>query len=407
MILPAQTSLNWASSFSPTWSNGNTNGNASNVAGSGINAAASAIIVGSGSFQQALGSSGSQTPTVNGATFTVPGISNRLQVTPNYSNNSSYTTITITFTSLVTNVNFRIVDIDKSDANSTTYFDRVTITGAAGSTDYFPSLTKYDAVTDPNFLVISGNTAHANTTNGAGGNSASDATDQLGTVNVNFGTAVINSITIRYDNAPGANSNPASQAIAVGAISFTNSTLPVQLTSFSGHRLVQDVVLDWKTQQEVNAASYEIERNNGSNWITIGSLAANGNMTLTAYRYTDTNPQGSLLLYRLKQIDKDGRFTYSGIIRITGKENKLTLLGYPNPFTEQVTISVHSSASQPVSTFLYDGNGKMVRSETKSLYAGDNSFIMTGLDKLAAGIYYLEIKNESGSLLGRTRLLKK
>src|SRR5215813_12150879 len=75
--------LNWLSSYIPAWSNGNTSGTANNVGSSGINCTTSFSISG-GSFVQALGSSGSPTPTVSGATFTIPGSTNRMQVTTNF-----------------------------------------------------------------------------------------------------------------------------------------------------------------------------------------------------------------------------------------------------------------------------------------------------------------------------------
>ena len=407
IVLYSQTNLNWASSFAPSWANGNTTGNANNIGGSGINCVAVATLFGGGSFRQALGNSGAQTPTVAGATFTVPGVTNRLQITPNFSNNTGYTDIVLTFTSMATNVTFRIADIDKADATSTTYYDRVTVTGTNGVTTYNATLSKYDAITDPNFIVISGNTATANTTSGQSGNSASDATDQRGTVTVSFGSVVLNSITIRYDNAPGANNNPASQAIAVGAVSFSNSVLPVSLSSFNGHRLAQDVLLDWKTQQELNAQSFNIERSSGNSWETIGTVAARGNSnTATSYTYTDINPQGTLLLYRLKQIDNDNNFKYSSIIRIAGRDIKTTMLSYPNPFSAQVNVSISSLANQQVSVNVFDGSGRTVRTETTNLYTGSNNFTITGLDKLTRGIYYAEIKDQSGGLLGRTQLLK-
>jgi hypothetical protein len=140
------------------------------------------------------------------------------------------------------------VDIDKSDATSDTYYDQVTITGTDGSHVYNPTITKYDATTDPNFLIISGNIAHVNTANNKAGNTGSDASDQRGTITVNFGSVNITSVTIRYDNAAGTQTNPDAQAIAIGSFSFTAAaTLPLQLSSFSGHRPAADVILNWRT----------------------------------------------------------------------------------------------------------------------------------------------------------------
>lgn len=402
----AQPNLNWASSFSPAWANGNTSGNAINISGSGINCTATATMVGGGTYMGALGGSGAQTPTVAGATFTVPGTTNRIQITPNFSSNTSYVDIMLSFTSFATNVAFKIVDIDKNNPNSNTYFDRVTVTGSDGVTTYNATLSKYDAVTDPNFLVISGNTANVNTTNGQADNTPSDATDQRGTVNVSFGSAVINSITIRYDNAPGSNSNPASQAIGIGSVSFNSTTLPVSLFDFTGHRQSKDVMLNWKTQQEINAASFDIERNSNGNWEIIGNVIAIGNSnSISNYNYTDINPQGSVLLYRLKQIDNDRNFKYSNIIRI--RSNAATdITSYPNPFNSLVNVSVSSSANQQVTVSLYDAAGRRVQSEIKNLYTGNNSFSITGLDQLTTGIYYMEIKDSNAEILARTKLLK-
>lgn len=400
--------MNWSSSFLPSWISGSTTGLAPNIGGFSVNCNASATITGGGSFQLALGSSGALTPTVSGATFTVPGTTSRLQVTPNFTTNTGYTDIILTFTSPATNVAFKIVDIDKNTPGSTTYFDQVTVTGSYGATNYNATLTKYDAVTDPGFLVISGNTAHVNTTNGQAGNTASDASDQRGTVNVSFGSNILTSIKVHYNNAPGADADPASQAIAVGSVSFTSTTLPVTFLSFSGQRQSQDVSLNWTTLQEFNSASFEIERSNGSNsWQKIGTIAASGNTTTEKnYNFVDANPQGSLLLYRLKQIDTDNKFKYSTIVRISAKNITTDMLSYPNPFTSQVNININSSVNQPVAVILYGAVGQILRRETNKLYIGNNSIEMSNLDKLAAGIYYFEIKDETGLILGRNMLLK-
>ena len=400
--------LSWSSSFSPTWSSGNTTGNASNVGGTVLNCTVTASIHGSGSFVQALGNSGSQTPTVAGATFTVPGSANRLQITTDYGSNTAYTTVVLTFSALATNVSFRIVDIDKSNSTSTTYYDRVTVTGSNGATNYNATLTKYDAVTDPNFLIISGNTARVNTTSGQGGNTASDAGDQRGTVTASFGTNSIKTITIRYDNAPGSDGDPAAQAIAIGSVSFTQSTLPVTLTAFSGHRQQQDIALSWTTQQEVNAAYYTIERSSGNNnWTALGNIAATNNTGVSNYSYIDINPAGSSAwFYRLKQVDIDQHFKYSTVIRIVADNSKADIKTYPNPFINQLNVNLNSPGNQKSFIAITDISGKTVLSSTQHLYQGNNNFTIPGLDKLPGGIYYLEIKDDAGISFGRSKIIK-
>ncbi|HEV7782152.1 MAG TPA: T9SS type A sorting domain-containing protein [Chitinophagaceae bacterium] len=398
--------LNWATSFLPSWANNNTTGSAPNIAGTGI-ASAVDIQLSGGSFTYANGIFGTMSPTVSGATATVPGSASRMQVAMNFANNTNTCTIKYTFTSQVTNLSFRISDIDKLSPTSFNYVDKITITGKRGASTFNPTITKYDAVTDPDFLVISGNTVNANPVSGQGDNTDSDASDQRGTVNVNFGTAVINEITIVYGNHSNAQTNPGAQFIAVGNMSFSASTLPVQLASFNGYRQTQDVVLNWKTMQENNAHSYNVERNTGSNWETIGTVNATGNTALSSnYTYTDINPQGSTLLYRLKQIDTDNNHKYSGIVRIITKSNSVSLVSYPNPFTDQINVNINSAAKQQVSATVYDVAGKTIRTESRPIYTGNNSFSITGLSRLERGAYYVQVKDAAGAVLGHTSLLK-
>ena len=220
--------LNWASSFFPAWANGATTGNAINIGGSTINCSVS--IVKSGGAYTNFG--GPTTPTVGSSTV-VAGSTNNMQVALDYSTASQYTDITFTFSTLVYNVNFNLADIDRLTNTSNSYYDRITITGMMGLTSVQPVVAKYDATTDPNFLNISGNVAQVNTTSGMAGNTASDATDQKGTIMVNFNGKSITSFTIRYDNVAGVAANPGIQFISVGNISFYKAMpLPVELTSF-------------------------------------------------------------------------------------------------------------------------------------------------------------------------------
>jgi hypothetical protein len=351
--------LDWLTSFIPSWGNGNANGNAPNVSGTGLNLSTT-ISITNGVFEQALGSSGAPTPTVSGATFTVPGSSTRLQLTPDFTTNTGYVNVVMSYTSLITNVSFRIADIDKNNSFSTSYYDRVTITGSNGITTFNPTITRYTN-TSPGFLVISGNSARANSTLFQGGNSASDATDQLGTINVSFGSAEISSITIRYDNAPGAQANPAVQAIAIGSVSFTQTTLPVKFLSFTGSQQDNDVLLKWSTAQEISSDRFIVERNISGSWVPIGTVAAAGNTDWrTDYSFRDASPARTTLLYRLKQVDLDGRYMYSPVVRISNKMEKAELLTYPNPFTEHINVSVHSENDQPVTTTITDGGAKVV-----------------------------------------------
>jgi hypothetical protein len=399
--------LNWGSSFSPPWANGNTNRTATNVAGTGVDINVASVITGGGSY--GLSPSAAQTPTVSGATFTVPGSAERLQLNTDFATNTSAVTITITFSALVRQVSFRLADIDKSNATSTTYFDRATITGYMGSLlNYTPSISKYDA-TDPAFLQLGSGTAAVNSSSGQAGNTASDLTDQRGTITVDFGGTIINKVVIVYDNAPGADADPAAQDFAIGNVSFQLLTLPVNLVSFSAAQSGNDVQLRWTTAQESNSSYFAIERsNNASDWSVIGTITARGNTTeRTDYTYTDINPAKANLFYRLKQVDQDGNFKYSSVARISNKDVIAELVTYPNPFSTQVNISLHSAATQQVTSTITDIAGRTIQADINQLHQGNNNYSMVVSEKLPSGIYWLRITDEQKNVIGQARLFKK
>src|SRR5690349_17532837 len=74
--------LSWNSSFTPAWGNGNTNGNANNIDGKGLNIA-TAVTISSGAFTS---NNGQNTPSVQGSNIVVAGSSSRIKLSPNFNN---------------------------------------------------------------------------------------------------------------------------------------------------------------------------------------------------------------------------------------------------------------------------------------------------------------------------------
>ncbi len=404
--LPAfSQTLSWGNSFSPAWTNGNTNGNATNVGGQGVNIA-TAVNLSGGAF---AASSGNATPSVLGSNVVVAGSASRLNLSPNFGSNTEYANTVISFSKLTSHISFRIADIDKQNGNSNSYYDRVTITGTDGTTTFYPTLTKYDATTDPDFLLISGNSAYANTTNGKGGKTNSNAGDQRGTINVDFGTALLLTVTIRFDNAPGAQANPATQTIALGEMAFIQPALPVKFLSFSGAQNNHHISLQWATAQEMNSEKFEVQRSMpGTNWETIATVSAAGFSSMpTDYSYVDATAIATTLLYRLKQIDYDGKYDYSTVIRIDNKATATAMSCYPNPFVNTINISVYSPLDQSTRLVIADLTGRKVFSTVNLLSRGNNNFSVIGLDKLLPGIYVLSLSDQEHRCLGYFRLLKK
>jgi len=148
-----------------------------------------------------------------------------------------------------------------------------------------------------------------------------------------------------------------------------SDVLPVELTSFTASVKNSSVTLNWETVTEVNNYGFEIEKQIVSkqsvvdNWQWIGFVEGHGNSSSTKqYSFTDKNPLGgSVFIYRLKQIDNDGKFEYSDEIEVEIIPSEFALYqNYPNPFNPATTIRYQLPQESKVIIKLYDILGSEV-----------------------------------------------
>lgn len=384
--------LNWASSYAPAWANGATSGTATNIGASGINCTTN-IVASGGVFGATAGAAGTATPTVTGTAFVVGGSTANNQITMDFSTNTQFTDIVYSFSGSITNAVFNIADIDKGTATSTTYYDKVIVTATDGVTVFNPTISKYVAASS--FVAVSGNAANANTVSGQGGNSASSAGDQNATVIVDFGTAVIKSITVRYTNAAGADANPAFQAIGIGNISFQKvALLPVDILQFTGGLKNASANLHWVTSSEINVSKYAVERSiDGINFTGVATLPAKLSTT-NDYNFIDglQNINSKNIYYRLQMIDADGKYKFSAVLKIstTNQINKAVSVS-PNPVTNKMNVSISSAIAGTGSLRLISNLGQVVFQQNERIVKGENLITINKLQYLTTGIYTLQV----------------
>src|SRR5204863_6855637 len=114
---------------------------------------------------------------------------------------------------------------------------------------------------------------------------------------------------------------------------------------------------------------------------------------MSAYQFVDAMPLHGINFYRLKQIDIDGNFEYSRIIRINISIAKtLQTVIAPNPFSNETTISFSLTQSANVSLKIFDLSGKLITTLVNSeIQAGVHEFKWEG-NKVSAGIYFLRME---------------
>jgi hypothetical protein len=214
-------------------------------------------------------------------------------------------------------------------------------------------------------------------------------------------------ITYRYDDKGGPIfSSPLALEFGTNA-----SALPVELTTFTVSVKNELVKLNWETATEVNNYGFEVERASYSTthlqiWKKIGFVNGNGNSNSPKnYSFVDNNVVSGKYSYRLKQIDNDGQFEYSGAIEIDlEKPSSYELYqNYPNPFNPSTIISFSVPVTAPVTLKIFDVLGNEVATlinEEKPAGVYEIEFNATNL---SSGVYFYKVL--AGSFIEAKKML--
>lgn len=121
------------------------------------------------------------------------------------------------------------------------------------------------------------------------------------------------------------------------------TALPLTLVEFSGEAKGDKAVLKWKTADEENTSVFEVERSaDGVSYTKVGTVATMGTGA-HSYSFTDENPAAGNNYYRLKMVDKDGKFTYSKseLVKIAAKGG---IQIAPSPANSFVKLTVQNQS---------------------------------------------------------------
>lgn len=187
------------------------------------------------------------------------------------------------------------------------------------------------------------------------------------------------------------------------SINYILDLLPVQLSNFSAKIINKDVLLSWETFSEINNYGFEIERTEDNDikaWGKIGFVVGHGNSnSYHKYEFKDkTSKKSSKYIYRLKQIDANGEFTYSNEININLNPTEYELFqNYPNPFNPSTKIGFSIPKDGVVKLSLFNVLGeKLSQILSKHFLAGYHE-VELDLSSLSSGIYFyrLDVNNFS------------
>jgi len=192
-------------------------------------------------------------------------------------------------------------------------------------------------------------------------------------------------------------------------ITVTENSLPLQLLSFSAAQIKNENILQWSTAKETNTGNFVIERSSdGKNFNQLSLVKAAGtSSTILNYSFYDNTPLHSKNYYRLKMVDKDGRYTYSTIIIlqhniVVPETTKL----FPNPVKhgQPATLFIYASTAVKAVAYTVNTSGKISGINNLQLQAGANT-IYVGTDGLPAGLYFVNCLDAGNHILAHQKLI--
>jgi type IX secretion system substrate protein len=199
--------------------------------------------------------------------------------------------------------------------------------------------------------------------------------------NTQLGAAVVDNVTVNQLGIP----------------------LPVDLLHFTAANMNNSYAqLNWTTTNEINSDHFDIEKSGvNSDYKVIGTIKSQSNSnSLQQYSFNDQNPLDGINFYRLKQVDVNGKYTYSNIA--TATFNLALIDIYPNPAKNQLFVRNNNNFSNgdKLSIQLSDASGQMVYSET--FIVSDGNIITVNIPSRAInGMYVLKVINAKKQVQAR------
>ncbi|HTP80807.1 MAG TPA: T9SS type A sorting domain-containing protein, partial [Bacteroidota bacterium] len=205
---------------------------------------------------------------------------------------------------------------------------------------------------------------------------------------------------------------------------YTDSGLPVEMTSFNATSSGLSAQLNWLTVTEKNNEGFEVQRSavsgqlsansqtpTAGSWTKVGFVPGAGTSTSAKqYNYVDKNVPAGTYAYRLKQIDRDGTFAYSSVVNVeVGLAPKVFSLSqnYPNPFNPTTSIEFTVPSDGRASLKVFDILGRevatLVDGEVKAGVLQQATF---DASKMSSGIYFARLQFGGKQLMKKMVLMK-
>lgn len=172
-----------------------------------------------------------------------------------------------------------------------------------------------------------------------------------------------------------------------------NTTLPVELLSFTAQNENGAVVITWETATELNNDFFTIERSaTGTEFSDIAEVKGNGTTKeASQYEFVDYNPLNGTSYYRLVQTDFDGTSETFKPVSVTVEagvaEGNIEI--YPNPLAGNVLRLKTDNPEQGMVEIFGQSGNKVFSRELNGFDREEEMVLPAGM---LSGLYYVKVK---------------
>jgi len=191
----------------------------------------------------------------------------------------------------------------------------------------------------------------------------------------------------------------------IASIDF--ALVPVELTSFSAAATNDEVELNWSTATEINNQGFEVQRKSAnSEFEKVGYVAGFGTTTEPkSYSFIEVELPAGNYIYRLKQIDFNGKFEYTDEVNVdvTAPIEYALEQNHPNPFNPSTMIKYSIAEDGFVKLAVYNLTGEEVALLVNSQQKAGRYEIDFNASNLASGVYIYRM--ESANFITSKKLM--
>lgn len=166
--------------------------------------------------------------------------------------------------------------------------------------------------------------------------------------------------------------------------------MPTDWFVFNSTESSKSLTIDWKVNREISNAKYVVEQSvDGINWVTLAVVPANAVYNPMA-TYSVSIDRSRLVAeggVRVRMQNNEGMYATSSNIRVSGNASGMSMLVYPNPAKDVLTIALSNEVQDGMMS-IYSMDGKLVRTVS---FNGVGRMTEINVGDISNGMYLVKL----------------